>query len=564
MMGDFLLNALRSNPELAVFLAIALGMLVGKIQLGSFHLGSVAGALLMGLLIGQVGLEVPHELKSVFFVLFIYAVGFKSGPEFFGSLNRGTLKLVLFSVVLCGTALGAILSMNAIYHFDAGFTAGLGAGALTDTAIMGTASSAIGQLAISAEAKAQLNSHMAIAYAITYLFGTVGLIVFVGSIAPKLLGVDMRASARELELELGIASEDDEFIRVPYTRIVARAYRVVEGAAAAGSTVADIEQLHANISVERVVRGHQILARDPALVVLPDDVLGIYALRESVGQLARWIGPEVDHSESLSFPTRTADIVLTSAEFAGKTIQTVKAQLVAGQRLGCFINTITRQQLELPLLPNTVLRRGDLISLTGRTASVEALAARLGRIKELNYKSDIAIHSFGIVLGALLGMLSTHIGMIPVELGIGGGVLVVALLIGWYNSRHPEVGSLPPAAQWAFSEFGLTAFGAVVGLLAGPAALAAMQEQGVALLISGVVVTLVPPLVALYFGRYVLRLHPMILFGALAGAQTEAASMNKVIEQSGSNTPVIGFTVCYAISNVLLAVCGPIIVFVAS
>ena len=161
-------------------------------------------------------------------------------------------------------------------------------------------------------------------------------------------------------------------------------------------------------------------------------------------------------------------------------------------------------------------------------------------------------------------MLSTHIGMIPVELGIGGGMLLAGLLIGWYNSRHPEVGALPPAAQWAFSEFGLTAFGAVVGLLAGPAAIAAIQSQGAALLLSGALVTIIPPLVTLYFGRYVLGLHPMILFGALAGAQTEAASMNKIIEQSGSNTPVIGFTVCYAISNVLLAVCGPIIVAVTA
>jgi putative transport protein len=174
------------------------------------------------------------------------------------------------------------------------------------------------------------------------------------------------------------------------------------------------------------------------------------------------------------------------------------------------------------------------------------------------------MHTLGMVVGSLIGLLSTHIGMIPVELGIGGGVLVAALVIGWYNSRHPEIGALPPAAQWAFSEFGLTAFGAVVGLLAGPAAFAAMKEQGLALLLSGAVVTILPPLVALYFGRYVLRLHPMILFGALAGAQTEAASMNKIIEQSGSNTPVIGFTVCYAISNVLLAVCGPIIIFVAA
>jgi AspT/YidE/YbjL antiporter-like protein len=167
-----------------------------------------------------------------------------------------------------------------------------------------------------------------------------------------------------------------------------------------------------------------------------------------------------------------------------------------------------------------------------------------------------------MVLGSVIGLLSTHIGMIPVELGVGGGVLVVALLIGWFNSRLPEFGALPPAAQWAFSEFGLTAFGAVVGLLAGPAAINAIQEQGVALLLAGAAVTLVPPLVSLYFGRYVLRLHPMILFGALAGAQTEAASMNRILDQSGSSTPVIGFTVCYAISNVLLAVCGPIIIAV--
>lgn len=562
-MLEFILHALRTDPEIAVFLAIALGVFVGRIHIGSFHLGSVAGALLMGLLIGQIGLEVPVGLKSVFFVMFIYAVGFKSGPEFFGSLNRGTLKLVLLSVVLCGTALGAILLMYSVFDFDAGFTAGLGAGALTDTAIMGTATSAINQLTIDAAAKAQLNSHMAIAYAITYLFGTIGLIMFVGSIAPKLLGVNLRESARELELELGIAKEE-EAITVPYTRMVVRAHQVASNGQADGQRIIDFEKLHDSLTVERVVRAGQIIERDENFVLTAGDVLGVYALRNAVGLLSHWVGPEIDHPDSLSFPTREVDIVLTSAEFAGKTIHEAKIRLASDGRLGCFVNTISRQGYDLPLLPNTVLRRGDVLTLTGRTVSVEAIAKRLGRIRKNNYKSDIAMHTLGMVLGSLLGLLSTHVGMIPVELGIGGGVLVAALVIGWYNSRHPEIGALPPAAQWAFSEFGLTAFGAVVGLLAGPAAFAAMKEQGLALLLSGAVVTILPPLVALYFGRYVLRLHPMILFGALAGAQTEAASMNKIIEQSGSNTPVIGFTVCYAISNVLLAVCGPIIVFVAT
>jgi len=557
-MIDLAVNALRANPEIAVFLAIALGILLGRVKLGSFHLGSVAGALLMGLLIGQVGLEVPHALKSVFFALFIYAVGFKSGPEFFGSLNRGTLKLVLLSVVLCATALAVILAMNAFYGFDAGFTAGLGAGALTDTAIMGTASSAIAQLPLDDVAKATLNSHMAVAYAITYVFGTVGLIVFVGSLAPRLLGVDLRASAQELERELGI-ERDEDAISIPYTRIVVRAHRL-DADTAIGLSIADIEALHPSLSVERITRGGQAFDRDPTLVLANGDILGIYALREAVSDLHDWIGAEVDHPDSLSFPTRSADIVLTNPRLAGRTLHQVKAALTGTERMGCFLTGISRQGLPLPLLPETVLRRGDVISLTGRAASVEALAAQVGRIREASYRSDIALHAMGLVLGSLAGLLSTHIGMIPVELGIGGGILLTGLLIGWYNSRHPEFGALPPAAQWAFSEFGLTAFGAVVGLLAGPAALTAIKEQGLDLLVAGALVTLIPPLVTLFFGRYILRLHPMILFGALAGAQTEAASMNKIIEQSGSNTPVIGFTVCYAVSNVLLAVCGPIII----
>ncbi|MFJ4064458.1 aspartate-alanine antiporter [Pseudomonas sp. NPDC089996] len=560
-MIELALGALRANPEIAVFLAIASGVIVGRLQVGNFHLGSVAGALLMGLLIGQIGVQVPHELKAVFFALFIYAVGFKSGPEFFGSLNRGTLKLVLLSVILCATALGVILAMNALYGFDAGFTAGLGAGALTDTAIMGTASSAIAQLPLDAAAKAQLNSHMAVAYAITYVFGTVGLIVFVGSIAPRLLGVDLKTSAQELERELGIERQE-EAISIPYTRIVVRAHRLLE-AQVPGHTIADVEARYPSLSIERVIRANAIIERDPTLVLLPGDVLGIYALRDSVSQLDTWIGPEVDDAASLSFPTRSADVVLTKPRLAGRTIHDIKLAITGAERMGCFLTGITRQGLPLPLLPDTILRRGDVISLTGRAASVDGLAAQLGRERKPSHRTDIALHAFGMVIGSLLGLLSTHIGMIPVELGIGGGILLTGLVIGWYNSRHPELGALPPAAQWAFSEFGLTAFGAVVGLLAGPAALTAILDQGLSLFIAGALVTLIPPLVTLYVGRYVLRLHPMILFGALAGAQTEAASMNKIIEQSGSNTPVVGFTVCYAVSNVLLAVCGPIIIALA-
>jgi len=151
-------------------------------------------------------------------------------------------------------------------------------------------------------------------------------------------------------------------------------------------------------------------------------------------------------------------------------------------------------------------------------------------------------------------------GGIPVTLGVGGGVLVAGLCFGWFHARYPVFGAMPQPAQWILTEFGLSAFAALVGLSAGPKAVAAIQQQGIALLIGGAIVTLVPIVFALYFGRFVLKIHPVILMGALGGGQTVAASLSAVCEEADSMTPVLGFTVTYAISNILLAVWGPVLV----
>jgi len=560
-MIESLLHAFREHPEIAIFLSIALGTWIGRVKFGRFHLGTVAGSLLMGLIIGQIDIEIPSVLKAVFFALFIYSVGFKSGPEFFGSLSRGTIKLVLLSVILCVTGLFTILGMNALFDFDAGFAAGLGAGALTDTAMMGTASSAMHSLDISAEALDQLNSHMAIAYAVTYLFGTIGLIIFVSSIAPLLLNIDLKTSARELEAELagkGRAKSDEEIHS--YKVMIARAHVILPGMTADGKTIAEVEAKFAHLSIERVIRGTQVIERDTDCRLQADDIVGLVSRREFVSDMDYHFGPEVDSSLALSYPPKTVRVVLNKPKYVNKTIGELRREVGPLSRHGVFVNQITRAGYDLPLMEHTVYRIGDVAELSGRPSQVEAIAKRFGRTKNAHHKSDIAVHTLSIVLGTLVGLLTAHIGIVPIELGVGGGVLVVGLIVGWAHSRYPGFGDLPPAAQWAFSELGLTAFAAVVGLMAGPRAIEAMQEHGLALVGAGIVVTLVPPIVAFYAGRYLLKLHPMILLGGIAGSQTEAASMNTIIEESGSQTPVIGFTVCYAVSNVLFAVWGPIIV----
>ena len=563
-MLDFFLHTLHDHPEVAVFLSIALGTLVGRVRLGVFHLGSVAGSLLVGLLIGQLGMEVPAILKSVFFALFIYAVGFKSGPEFFGSLNRGTLKLLVLASFLCVVGLGCILLMSHVFGFDKGFAVGLGAGALTDTAMLGTGSGALNALPLEAAQIRELNSHMAVSYAIAYLFGTIGMILFVGTAAPRILGIDIRASALELEAQLagGQAAPASDEISL-YTRLVARALRIRPDSEAAGKSIAEMEQRHGSLSIERVLRDGRVLERDLSLVLQPGDVVGVAARRAAVPAMNAAFGEEVDEPLALSYPARNAEVVLTQAEFAGSTLRQVQDRVGPVGRHGVFLSKVVRQGLELPLLDGTVFRRGDVAHLSGRPDEVDALAQRIGRVVTHNHKTDLVFHMLGVVAGSLLGVLSAHIGAIPIELGVGGGVLVVGLILGWVHSRYPAVGDFPHAAQWAFSEFGLTAFAAVVGLLAGPKAISAIQTQGTSLVLASLFVTLVPPVLTLYFGKFFLKLHPMILLGGLAGAQTEAASMNTILEESKSQTPVLGFTVCYAVSNVLLAVWGPIIVALA-
>lgn len=251
---DWLRYILKAAPEIALFAALAPGHASGRLKLGSFSLGGVAGSLIVGLVMGQLtGVELPDALKAVCFALFIYSVGFKSGPEFFGGLNRSSLKLVLASVLQCLVALAAIFVLARVCGFGKGFAAGLGAGALTQTAMLGTAGDALNRMGLAPEKIVQLNSQMAVGFAITCVFGTIGAIVFVRSVAPRLLGVNMKQAARELEAEL---SEGGQMTRpgyiTPFVPVVARAFKV-EGRKAAKKTVAGLHARFDQATIERIV-----------------------------------------------------------------------------------------------------------------------------------------------------------------------------------------------------------------------------------------------------------------------------------------------------------------------
>ena len=553
---DWASHILKATPEVALFAALALGHALGRVKFRSFSLGGVAGSLIVALVIGQLtGVVMPDVFKAFCFALFIYAVGFKSGPEFFGALNRSSLKLVASSVVQCVAAFITVIVLARTCGFGKGFSAGLGAGALTQTAMLGTAGDALARLDLAPGKFAQLNSQMAIGFALTYVFGTVGVIIFLRSVAPRLLGVDPKSAARELESQLsGGAAARPGYI-TPFVPVVARAFEVN-----GSRTVGDLTKQFGRASIERILRGEQVMAPAPELALKAGDVVGVAGRLEAVLAAGQLVGPEVESREALSFEAKAATVVVTARQVVGQTLAQVRDFLGEANLQGVYLASFKRQGLPLPILPGTEVRRGDVVELVGRPEEVDRVAQLIGLADTSAGKSDLAYHALAIVLGVLLGSLSVAAGGIPLTLGVGGGVLVVGLCFGWLHARWPVVGGLPGPAQWILSELGLSAFAAAVGLAAGPKAVAAIQEHGIALLLAGAVVTLVPLVVALGFGRFVLRLHPVILLGALCGGQTVAAALNAVNEESASTAPVLGFTVTYAVSNVLLALGGPVIV----
>src|SRR6187431_2181171 len=197
----YTLNSLRNNPELAIFLTLAAGFVIGRIRFGSFKLGNVVGTLIAGVLIGQLDIKVDPTVKSVFFSLFLFATGYKVGPQFFRGMKKNALPQVALTVVLCVTSLLTTLAAARMLGYDSGTAAGLMAGAFTESTVIGTASDTIDRLDLPVAEKTRLKNNIPVAYAVSYLVGTGFIVWFLSVLGPRLLRVDLKAESLELEAE---------------------------------------------------------------------------------------------------------------------------------------------------------------------------------------------------------------------------------------------------------------------------------------------------------------------------------------------------------------------------
>jgi aspartate-alanine antiporter len=449
-----------------------------------------------------------------------------------------------------------VLAFAFIFQLDPGTASGLAAGALTQSSVIGTASGALAQLGLPKNLLEQHEANIAAGYAVTYVLGYVLTLLFVPFVAPKLMRIDLKAEAKKLEAELS-GGAPPKAGNLHYRKFQARAYRV---SAAAGRTVRAIEEeIGSRTVIERIVRqGADIEPHLDTALEVGDDI--VIAGRTAAIVARPAIGTEIDADDILTaIPGNVLDVLVDSRELHGRSIQQV-ASRVGDDARGVFLRTLTRMGREVPLSAETRVYVGDVMTLVGSTRNIERAAAKVGQILRAGDRTDIAFLAAGVAAGLLAGLMSFKVGNIALTLGGGGGALIAGLVCGWLRSRRPTIGAMPPAAQQTLSDLGLGGFIAAIGLANGHAAWVAIQAHGMLLVGMGLVVTLVPLIVATLFARHVLRMNPVIICGALAGAMTVDAAVTGACEVAESQTPVLGVAVPYAVGNVVLTVLGPIIV----
>ncbi len=555
---DTIRSVASTAPEIFLLLSIALGTFLGRLKIAGFSIGATACTLVVAVILGQFGtFVIPPLFKTIFFSLFVFTIGYKSGPEFFASLSVRTLSQVGLAMVVAFTGLAIVLAFAFTFHLDSGTAAGLAAGALTQSSVIGTASGALSQLSLTDDVMRQQQANIAAGYAVTYILGYILTLLFVPFVAPWLMGIDLKEEAAKLETVLS-GGKPPKSGNLGYQKFKARAYSV---AVAAGQTVGTIEDhIGHRVVVERIVRASNNVEPDRKTVLEAGDEIVLAGPTAVLVRAGTSIGPEIEGAEVLrEIQGDALGVLVNNQALHGRTLREI-ADSVGEAARGVFLRELNRMGQEVPVTPETRIYLGDVMTLVGATRDVERAAAKVGQVLRYGDRADVAFLAAGISLGLLIGLISVKVESVALTLGGAGGALLAGLVCGWIRARRPTVGSFPPAAQQSLSDIGLAGFIASIGLANGPAAIAAIQAHGLMLLGMGVVVTLVPLTVATLVAYRILHMNPIIICGGLAGAMTVDAAITGCCERADSQTPVLGVAVPYAVGNVLLTILGPVIV----
>lgn len=542
-------NFFLTNPSVAIFLTLGLGYLVGRFHIKSFKLGATVGVLLVGLIIGQMGkFQIAPVVKNLFFDLFIFTIGYEVGPVFIASFKKKGIKFIIQSVIFSVITFVVSFALFKIFHVNFGEAGGIIAGSLTQSACIGTANSAIEALHISQAAKTAAMSQVAIAYALTYVFGTIGVLIFLKNIAPAIFHVNLREATKEY-IETNHIKTDTKSVKIS-ANIRVRAFRINAENRYIGKTILDFNNDNVGLNIEEIVRDGKTLT-SPSTVLANNDIILVIG---SIKNFADFTDKKYNLSEvdANNYPLhlKKTTILLTKV-YNYNTLENMLAN-------GVIIESAYHDDKKIT--DYTLLSVGDYITVIGPQSYLTNIMKNIGYEKAAGTKTDVSFLSIGIFLGILLGAIVITIHKIPLTLGGGGGALFAGLYFGWLQEKHPNIGVIPPSTRWLLKSLGLNLFIGVVGLQAGSGFVTALKEMGWLVFVIGILVSILPHLFTLLFSKFILKMNIVDNIGSLCGSGTITAALNAVNAETDSTVFALSYTPTYALGNIFLTVMAPLIV----
>ncbi|WP_085680216.1 TrkA C-terminal domain-containing protein [Limosilactobacillus reuteri] len=539
-----------SNQVFTLFICLAIGFLIGNYKIaGKFNIGATVGTLIVTLIVGQIG-SFPRDemLGTIFFGAFMFSVGYRIGPQLLVSLKLFGIRILIASIFWMVVAFLVGWSLFSAFKIGPGIAAGVISGALTQSATVASSLQTIGSLPVSQSVRATYEAQLPVAYALTYVFGTLGVIIFLRDLAPKILGISIAEQGPKMAEHYHFHAKNPN----PTWR---RTYRIADDSPLVGKTLEEFNR-RSNYRIIGLAAFHDGKMTDHLEYQL------------QVGDLLTVIGYAVHFDRLMRVPGLTEVLTPTNAPrerafVLGKNFK--PGELALLRQHGVFVN------IQDPISGNqqliNQLRPGDVISLTGNTSRTKAILKKMGRWKAADTAMNYSLFSLGIGCASLLGIIGLKLNSIPLQLGNGTAALIMGLILSSWIERHRDRKSIPVTVTSFLQSFGLTLFVGTVGLQSAQAFTSAIKSLGIGVLFIGAMISIMPHLLTLFFGRYVLKMEPLALIGAMTGSGTIAAAMDEISQKAGPEGGAYyaaAFTPAFVVGNIGITLLGPIFVALLS
>lgn len=517
---------LLSNSYFALFLIVALGFILGRVNIFGLSL-DVSAVIFVALVFGHYGVIIPKDFQYLGLVLFIFTIGIQAGPGFFESFKKEGRQLALFASLLILSAVIIAIIIVVAFGVDTNIVAGLLTGALTSTPGLAAAIDYTGSPLAS------------IGYGVGYPFGVIGVILFIRFL-PKLLRVSVKQAEDEYKSKL-----NEEFPEI-YKRNF-----IVENENVIGKTIGELRiRFMTQAVVSRVL--HAGIAKTPSAetILNKSDIIKAVGTEEALKNVETLIGGVTEEEIPLDPKYDVRSVLVTNKEVVNKTV----GQLNLLNTYNATITRIRRAGINISPNPGSKLQFGDKLVVASSKANMEIVSRIFGNDQKRLSDTDILPIALGIILGVLVGKINIVLGNFSFSAGLTGGVLIVALILSRIGKTGPILWTMTGAANQLIRQLGLILFLAAVGTGAGAKIVETFHEYGVELFLFGAAITLLPMLMAGVAGKWIFKMNILNLMGAISGSMTSTPGLAAADSMTESNAHSIAYATVYPVAMVLLIV----------